>query len=967
MAVRPSSHANEFAKYAQVRPDPTQAPTGLVLVPGQTGKGFVDDFGTFIEPRATITYPLAATDQRDNEFVVQTEVGGIRNTVTISDRILGPSVWMTYFPEFDFGLSWLLWGDESGTGATLQLDEVMVERYGDDDQFLHNPTQCGAGQTFETPGADPYRSIRCYGSEPLYFRIDADGWETACYPLEFGGAGLDGGPSQDHGQDETHPVVWFGQRIQQSGKLNAGGSAVAHRIVQWSYVPTAFGAVDDDAPVICHRHLLDCLLIDFFDEAYRVDLATGVPVALTNFVAAPATTVVRDWTWSRHFFIYHQQLPTDEPLETLAYQASPYQAGIVRNAGTDFCIAFAFKLGDTASDRNQYLADRIGSLTHASIGVHAGSGRTGSLHETWSVILSLFDKTDGSRPQGWVSLQYWTCQGSLAQVTAALQELYTSGAMDAAPPDPAPTVTAGTIWPPRSAIPTPLRTSRVVLLWGDSTACTGDPTVLKLDRNAELAKYPKSNPITAEKPVRTTEAKKLIWNSALQRWEMLQHDRNAGGWAQSVPGTCGPETSWLDRLVEREGLDEVFVIKVASPGSALSAAGNPEVGWSAAEADVQILDEVAATIAPVTGGATITAAPGTFSGVTAPTGIEIAGSQVTVGSWSGPNYLAQTGVQFPGTQDRTGNNTWRGRPLRVTAVNGDGSQITVDDESGVSFGFASESGTFTFRVGRLPLRDLAAADVAAALDEMRRNYRRDPVLLATASMEGSNDMGLTSAQFRDLVVEQVAWARGLFDEVESSSPQCPPHLLVLMSPNTVFGTDSEVEAIRAGQVAAAALINNCATIETLDLPMRLEATGETDAPWPPLERKDNGGHFTTWALMEIGWRLDLALDAFAFVPAHPDASLEINPGGRSYYGLTSTAPPTDPPTDPVARVASVTSPAEIIAAIDEAILAGAEVASYSVNGRIVTLRGLDELVRVRKYYEGLLVRGNGVRRTVVSF
>lgn len=62
-----------------------------------------------------------------------------------------------------------------------------------------------------------------------------------------------------------------------------------------------------------------------------------------------------------------------------------------------------------------------------------------------------------------------------------------------------------------------------------------------------------------------------------------------------------------------------------------------------------------------------------------------------------------------------------------------------------------------------------------------------------------------------------------------------------------------------------------------------------------------------------------------------------------------------------------TDPQAIINAIDAAILAGGDIASYVINGRTVTLQGRDKLVAVRREYVAILARQQGLRRTKVRF
>jgi len=69
------------------------------------------------------------------------------------------------------------------------------------------------------------------------------------------------------------------------------------------------------------------------------------------------------------------------------------------------------------------------------------------------------------------------------------------------------------------------------------------------------------------------------------------------------------------------------------------------------------------------------------------------------------------------------------------------------------------------------------------------------------------------------------------------------------------------------------------------------------------------------------------------------------------------------------RSPSITAPEAqtILAAIDKAIEEGGDVSSYTVNGRSVQMRSLDELIRARRYYESMKARANNLRSTKVRF
>lgn len=62
-----------------------------------------------------------------------------------------------------------------------------------------------------------------------------------------------------------------------------------------------------------------------------------------------------------------------------------------------------------------------------------------------------------------------------------------------------------------------------------------------------------------------------------------------------------------------------------------------------------------------------------------------------------------------------------------------------------------------------------------------------------------------------------------------------------------------------------------------------------------------------------------------------------------------------------------TSPQDIVAILDAAIANGGDVASYSLNGRTVTLRSLSEMMEARRYYAAIVSQGQGLRRTRVGW
>lgn len=952
MTIRPSDHANEYVVLEQVRPDPTQAPTGFIVTEQKTS---IDDFGATVTTPASWDMLPAAPGQRDTQtdLTEAAELGTNSYAVRLrrSNRSLIPieiEVTVKDLTEVapDFSKSFLLVGGETGSGAAMQLSERRYERW-DDNAIAahHNPNQAGAGQNGESPSFDAYRALRAYGGRPIHYASPAPNvHESCCSPLDFGSDPGNEGIS-DHGQDETHPIWWWRERIFQRVTLCYGGRACAHRIDYWSYTPTAWVHGDESDPLLSYRNPSMACVANYFDQAFIIDASTGGFAEITGF--APTAP---DVDWNKTWDVSRWSLLGPSGLSPLA--GARYVAVVMQNIADGFAVGIVLKLEDTDLDTNVFTALRVGAPNMISLAYARGANLGGTLTENANVAINLLSKSIGGRRAGWIGSTHYLVAGKFLDVYATIQELYTSGALDSPPPtDLPPAVTAGTIFPPESGTPTPLETVDVVLITGNSQLGVSSHGYLTSDLNPEVCKRPRSAPLFGSAPgVSTMDSRKMIWHDIRGRWEPLEHGANTSTFGDGIPTTFGLETTLVEGLVQR-GISP-WVIKLGYTGSPLGDRAGAVGVWNEPDVDaVQVTATV--TVAAISGGATFTGPAGTFSGITGGMVVQIAGSA--------GGYLRQTGNQFGGPLPQLGNNTYRGRPLVSVGVSVDGSVLTVSNAApgGVSFAFqTAETAPLTFRFGKLNLRTLAEESVGRALAELAL-MRKAARLRLVVVHSGEADKGKSAAQYQALVTDHVAWLRGVFN-VNQTADDVAPAELVKLSPHGAGDLDSEVEAIRAAQDAAAAAIKNCVAIETNDLTLRAEG-----GPWPPADRSEVGVHLTPTSVCEIGWRCDRALDAFAFFPATiTPLAQRLNPSGGTYYGLV-TEVPVDGGT--IASVDVPASPADIIAAIDQAIAAGADVLSYTINGRVVTARGFDELIRARKYFEGLLVRGTGVRRARVSF
>ena len=505
------------------------------------------------------------------------------------------------------------------------------------------------------------------------------------------------------------------------------------------------------------------------------------------------------------------------------------------------------------------------------------------VHQYVASFLILQGKSDGIRPSGWIRFHVYVLAGLESDVIDQMHALKAAGHLDGAEIDALPTpATSGTIWPPRSSLPTALDEAGILFVTGNSQACAGDKTYLLNEQNAELAKFTKDNPLNMSRALRTTDSRKQVWNDDLERWEMLQHDRNASGWGYSAASAFGSETSLSHALLRRDSIGEIFIIKCASAGAAYGADRGFVSSWEGDEDNLQTVTATA-TITPTSTGATIVAAAGTFSGITAPCGVEITGSLFVIGSHSEPNFLAQTGITFSTLSSRrTGNNTYRNKPLLVSAISVDGSTLTVgkDAGGGTSFQFASETRSFTFVLGKFSLRRMGEETIARAKLALRRDMRLSPRLLMSVDHSGDNDTETAQADVATQVAEQASWIREQFD-VDESSETCPPHAVVQTSSRIFLGDDEGLAGVRQGQEDAVDSIPNGYLVRTDDLPIRFEANGHGTQPWPPVTRDDNGVHLTSSAVIQLGFRIDSGLDAFPFFPA--TVVEEVNSAGDDYF------------------------------------------------------------------------------------
>lgn len=502
------------------------------------------------------------------------------------------------------------------------------------------------------------------------------------------------------------------------------------------------------------------------------------------------------------------------------------------------------------------------------------------------------------------------------------------------------------------------------------TGFTNAGTAIAFDRDPDLWKH--TGAVVLGVPsgfgLSTVDANLLMWNPVSFGLEAFAVDVNANGSWGTAQGTCGPEVPVMVRSAFRYSNSAVNSAKFAGfkfsvPGSAINmdvvdalACWDPGLGARPA-----IMTSCTVTV-PSAGVGRFTAAPGTFD------------DELWVLNKSTVISGSALGVQGAG-----GNNTTPWNVTRVYACDPAGAWVEFQGT------FAAEGPrSFTLTAGPPPilpeLRRQWAGFIAACREH---GYVPRPAFICWD--QGESDLSHHEA-YQAKLTALFAEFDALFGLRVKGEARIPIVIALTTTETswTVNGESKEegdvrITAMRNAQNAVAAARTAAGgptkTFDTSDLPMDLLGTNVVRT-----SRLDNGLHRTGRGLVAEGFRFDKALFELGAVPAHPRGELAVDFGAVD--GGTGTidgadggedAPPPDeesaggvdgPSVDGIPSAETTTS---ILDTIDAAIRDGGDVASYTVNGRTVVMRGLDELLAARRYYAAQASRRNGLRRTRVGF
>lgn len=472
------------------------------------------------------------------------------------------------------------------------------------------------------------------------------------------------------------------------------------------------------------------------------------------------------------------------------------------------------------------------------------------------------------------------------------------------------------------------------------------------DRDADLF------PSSLFPSINTTKPSLLNFVWGLKEWQVYDIALSANNFLGVATG-FGPEAPVLQRAVRR-----------FAQGSALwGRVGNIKCAYNGSAINGQV-KQASGCFDPA-GTNRLTINPSCTVTVIAATSMTVARGRftATAGTFSGGLWVVNAFVVVVGSalgqQGGGGNNSaaWVNQPIH--AIAGDGSWIELVGT------FAAEGPrTYSLTVGPFWLWPELEKTVRGAKQQATNQLNRTFKPKLKWVWCGEVDTYLPE-QYEAALTRTLEAVDKVFDSPSKGEDAIGTVIMGLTNRTPWPVADSAVDQVRQAQknVAAARTAAGKPTIvvNTDDLPM------EVGFVYPPTTRLHNGTHHTNQGQLDGGYRLDKAAALAGFLPPHPDGELDAvvvdgagDSGGTDGAGDDAT---NDTAGDSAGTDAPLTvqSANDILGVIDEAIRDGADVASYTVNGRTVSLRSIDELLRARRYYEAASAKASGLRRTRVGF
>lgn len=483
---------------------------------------------------------------------------------------------------------------------------------------------------------------------------------------------------------------------------------------------------------------------------------------------------------------------------------------------------------------------------------------------------------------------------------------------------------------------TDLGTVPVVLLTGQSQiAALASYQWFVLEDDPELGKL--ESAVTGTIDTRDPDIQ--IWNPITSAWESYSVFSNANTFG-ALPGSWSMEASLLNRLKTRYG--RIYCIKVGLANTSMTSLNLDAHGSWAEFAQTMAVEECTVTVTGSVARFESTESNPAFANFVAGRKVEIEGA-------------------LAGTVGGGGNNTAFAIPLTIVAVDPGGTWIDV----GGSFVTDAAPRTITFRQSPMNLRRLAGKVIADALESLLVVHRKVPRGILKVVWQGESDIGF-SPGYQANLQSHIAWCDEVFAHRVAGEVACPQVILKLTDKTPLDTSPGRAEsaAIRAAQDAVATAVANCAVVETSDLPLKGELAGTGN--WPRLDPSDYGVHHTGRAAIIAGFRVDLALDGLGGVPPQPEgvaAVLELGSGGS-----TSTDEDGGETAEAAAEGATAEAATLTVEELDDILAVSPDVASYTLpDGRSVTRRSIDELLKLERHLDARKARAAGLRRTRAYF
>jgi hypothetical protein len=454
--------------------------------------------------------------------------------------------------------------------------------------------------------------------------------------------------------------------------------------------------------------------------------------------------------------------------------------------------------------------------------------------------------------------------------------------------------------------------------------------------------------------VNTLDGNCLMWS--VPAHELLTYDiaNNTGGFKGSVG--FGLEAPLFLRAKRRfakppEQWQRVAVLKLAYGGTTANGKvlGTPAT-WDPDGAEVmQVTANMSVTAIPADSNnparGRFTAAAGTFT-------------MWTVGAHAAVSGSALGNIGFGGNETTA----WA-QGIYVRAVAADGSYVDIEGP------FVNEATrSFTLVHGAYALKSDVETEVRLFFaDCIAKGFY--PRVVGIGLALGEVDLERDVSEYKAAMLRICGWLREILGQRLKNEAEAPV-VLYETTPNTPWNaTDEKIAALITAQREVAAEIGNATSIDTSRLPM------ESAGIWPRTMRQHNGVHTTPRGYMMLGYEFDRRFELLGW-PEHPDGDAAID-FGSSGGGVSGSDRGTEDDSESTDTRSigdggsggplSEGDARSVIDNIDAALLASADVAAYTVNGRTVQKQSIAALLEARKYYEAQAARARGLRRTKVAF